>query len=205
VESPPAEIAVDRECLQAVRDTASLLEQLGHAVDPVRWPLGAELVVAAQSGIVRCHIAASVATRLNDMGRSLREGDLEPMTAAMVASAGDVTAVDYINSVASMHEVGRRMAQLFADIDVLITPTMACLPPPIGQVNLADIERYMARAAPMAAFTTVFNMSGQPAASLPLHRSARGLPIGTQIAGRYGAETTLLSLAAQVEQARPWI
>jgi amidase len=127
------------------------------------------------------------------------------MTAAMVASAGDVTAVDYINAVASMHEVGRRMARLFADIDVLITPTMACLPPPIGQVNLADIERYMARAAPMAAFTTVFNMSGQPAASLPLHRSASGLPIGTQIAGRYGAETTLLSLSAQVEQARPWV
>jgi amidase len=204
-ERPPAEIAVDPECLRAVRDTASLLEQLGHVVEPVQWPLGAELVVAAQSGIVRCHIAAAVATRLNDMGRSLREGDLEPMTAAMVASAADVTAVDYINAVASMHEVGRRMAQLFSDIDVLVTPTMAGLPPPIGRVTLADIERYMSRAAPMAAFTTVFNMSGQPAASLPLHRTASGLPIGTQIAGRYGAETTLLSLAAQVEQARPWI
>jgi Asp-tRNA(Asn)/Glu-tRNA(Gln) amidotransferase A subunit family amidase len=204
-ESPPAGTAVDSECLRAVQDTASLLEQLGHDLEPVRWPLGPELVVAAQTGIVRCHIAAAVATRLNDLGRTLGNGDLEPMTATMVASAADVTAVDYINAVASMHEVGRRMAQLFADIDVLVTPTMAGPPPPIGQVTLADIERYIALAAPMAAFTTVFNMSGQPAASLPLHRSAAGLPIGTQIAGRYGAEQTLLSLSAQVERARPWI
>jgi amidase len=204
VVSPPSGIDVDPECVRAAQNTASVLEQLGHAVEPVEWPLGSELIVAAQTGIIRSHIAASVAVRLADLGRPLREGELEPLTAAMVGSAEETTAVDYIQAVASMHEVGRRLAQLFSQIDVLVTPTMACLPPPIGEVNLSDVERYMTKAAPMAAFTMMFNMSGQPAASLPLHRSVSGLPIGTQIAARYGAEATLLSLSAQLERARPW-
>jgi amidase len=202
--SSPGGTGVDADCVAAAHETAELLEQLGHAVEPVDWPVRAELLIAAQTGIIRCNIAASVAARLSDAGRPMRDGDLEPMTAAMVRSAGETTSVDYINAVASMHEVGRRLAQLFADIDVLVTPTMACPPPPIGQLTLADIEGYMAKAAPMVAFTSVFNMSGQPAVSLPLHRSAGGLPIGTQIAGRFGAETTLFSLSAQIELARPW-
>jgi Asp-tRNA(Asn)/Glu-tRNA(Gln) amidotransferase A subunit family amidase len=202
--SPPGGLEVDPECVQAAQDTAALLDQLGHAVEPVEWPLVSELIVAAQTGIIRSNIAASVAGRLAHLGRSIREDDLEPLTAVMVESAEEATAVGYIQAVASMHEVGRRLAQLFSQIDVLVTPTMACLPPPIGEINLSDVERYMSKAAPMAAFTMMFNMSGQPAASVPLHRSAAGLPIGTQIAGRYGGETTLLSLSSQLERARPW-
>jgi amidase len=201
----PSGIGVDPECVGAAQDTAALLERLGHAVETVEWPSGlAGLIGVAQTGIVRSNIAASVAARLRDLGRVLDEGDLEPMTKAMVGSAGGVSAVEYIDAVAAMHQVGRDMARLFTDIDVLVTPTMACLPPPIGQVTLSDTERYISNAAPMAAFTAVFNMSGQPAATLPLHRTADGLPVGAQIAGRYGAETVLLSLSAQIETARPW-
>jgi Asp-tRNA(Asn)/Glu-tRNA(Gln) amidotransferase A subunit family amidase len=202
--SPPTGIEVDPECVRAAQDTAAVLEEFGHVVEPVEWPFSPDLIVAAQMGIIRTNVAASVAARLADLGRPVREDELEPLTAAMVGSAEGTTAVDYINAVASMHQVGRSLAQLFTQIDVLVTPTMACLPPPIGEVNLSDVEHYMEKAAPMAAFTMMFNMSGQPAASLPLHRSASGLPIGTQMAGRYGAETTLLSLSSQLERARPW-
>jgi Asp-tRNA(Asn)/Glu-tRNA(Gln) amidotransferase A subunit family amidase len=203
--APPSGIGVDPECVRAAQDTAALLERLGHAVEAVDWPPGlAGLIGLAQAGIVRSNIAASVAARLRDLGRALGEADLEPMTMAMVGSAAGVSAVEYIDSVAAMHQVGRHMAGLFADIDVLVTPTMACLPPPIGQVNMADTNRYMSNAAPMAAFTAVFNMSGQPAASLPLHRTGDGLPVGAQIAGRYGEEAVLLSLSAQIEAAHPW-
>jgi amidase len=196
---------VHPECRDAAAGSASFLEALGHHVEPVEWTFGADLLGSAQAGIIAANTAATVAARLAQLGRELAGGDLEPVTAAMVAAAARTTAVDYVNAVTAAQEVGRHLAELFARIDVLVTPTLACLPPELGQVTLADIGQFMTNVAPMVAFTAMFNMSGQPAASLPLHKTGAGMAVGTQIVGRYGDEATLLSLCAQVEGARPWL
>lgn len=201
----PAGIEVDPQCRAAAQASAGRLEQLGHRVEEIRWPFGAELLAAAQAGIIGANIGASVDARLAELGRPLAEGDLEPVTAAAISSGRRLTAVDYVNAVSAIHQVGRLMGRLFESLDVLVTPTMACLPPPLGRVTGTDVAGFVAAVAPMVAFTSLVNMSGQPAMSLPLDRSAEGWPIGTQVIGRFGDENTLFSLAGQVERAHPWI
>ncbi len=196
--------SVDPQCRAAAEATARRLEGLGHRVQEVRWPFGPELVAAAQVGVIGANVAAAVQARLAELGRPRRDGDLEPVTAAIVDWGALTGAVDYVNAVASIHRIGRLMGGLFETIDVLVTPTLACLPPELGTVGGTDVMRFADTVAPLVAFTSVINMSGQPAMSLPLDRSDGGLPLGTQIVGRFGEETTLFRLAGQMERAHPW-
>jgi amidase len=91
-------------------------------------------------------------------------------------------------------------------VDIWLSPTLAQPPVPLGTFAPAPDDPMQAfwRAFDFTPFTAMFNLTGQPAASVPLHWNAAGLPIGVHIAGHFGAEATLLQLAAQLEQARPW-
>ena len=202
--SSPTGTAVDPECQAAARSTAGRLENLGHVVEEVQWPFGPELLAAAQSGVIGANVGATIDARLEVLGRPMRDDDIEPVTAAIVEWGRRTSAVEYVRSLTSMHEVGRRMGEMFGTLDVLVTPTLACQPPRIGILNGLDVSRFAQAVAPMVAFTSLVNMSGQPAMSLPLDRSAAGLPIGTQVIGRYGREDVLLGLAGQLERAHPW-
>jgi amidase len=137
------------------------------------------------------------------------------------------TADEYVAALRTLRSVGVEMAAFFADFDVLLTPTLAAPPLPIGALQAkgrdAALEELMASAGSgrlvkgmlgfdrsvqaifdFIPFTPLFNLSGQPAMSVPLEWTASGLPIGLQFVGRFGDEATLLRLAAQLEQARPW-
>ena len=100
----------------------------------------------------------------------------------------------------------RSIGRFFEGCDILVTPTMAAPPPLLGTLStrITDLDQFMANTYGVAPFTTTFNATGQPAISLPLHWSADGLPVGVQLAGRFGADDQLLALAAQLEQAAPW-
>lgn len=196
---------VDPRCREAAEATALRLEGLGHRVQEVRWPFDPELVAAAQAGVVGANVAAAVQARLAELGRPRRDDDLEPVTAAIVDWGAQTGAVDYVNALSSIHRVGRLMGALFETIDVMVTPTMACLPPELGTIGGSDVMRFAETVAPLVAFTSVINMSGQPAMSLPLDRSDGDLPVGTQVVGRFGEETSLFRLAGQMERAHPWI
>jgi Asp-tRNA(Asn)/Glu-tRNA(Gln) amidotransferase A subunit family amidase len=93
-----------------------------------------------------------------------------------------------------------------ADYDVLLTPTMAITPPRIGVLdpNAGEMADVLPLLGAMSGFCSIANVTGQPAMSVPLHRSAAGLPVGMQVIGRFGDEATLFRLAAQLEQAAPW-
>ena len=201
----PAGTEVHPQCRATAETTARILEDLGHHVAPVDWPIGPDLLAAAQAGLTGANVAATIQARLAQLGRPLRDGDLEPVTAAIVGWGNRISAVDYVNAVDAMHEVGRRMGGLFESIDVLVTPTMACPPPRLGYLDGSDFDNFVARVGPMVTFTSLVNMSGQPAISLPLGRSDEGLPIGGQVIGRYGEESTLLGLAGEIERAHPWV
>lgn len=202
--SAPTGVAVDAGCRAAAEGTARRLELLGHQVEEVGWPVGPELLAAAQVGVVGANVALAVQARLAELGRPLAGEDLEPVTAAIIAWGEQTSALDYARAVTAIHQVGRLMGGLFESIDVLVTPTLACPPPRLGVIDRADVMRFAETVAPMVAFTSVINMSGQPAMSLPLDRSSDGLPVGTQVIGRFGEEATLFSLAGQVERAHPW-
>jgi Asp-tRNA(Asn)/Glu-tRNA(Gln) amidotransferase A subunit family amidase len=116
------------------------------------------------------------------------------------------SAAEYARAVTVLHRTGRLVAQFFQQHDLLLTPTMPRPPERLGvfDMDTSDPETYGKAIAVFTSFTAPFNASGNPAISVPLHWSAQGLPIGVQLVARYGEEATLLRVAAQLEQARPW-
>jgi Asp-tRNA(Asn)/Glu-tRNA(Gln) amidotransferase A subunit family amidase len=116
------------------------------------------------------------------------------------------TATQYAAAIEDVHSYGRRLAPFFEKYDLLLTPTLARLPLPLGTLNMMseDFEAYNAAHLGVSPFTPVFNMTGQPAASVPLHWSKEGLPVGVQFVARYGEEGLLLRVASQLEAAHPW-
>jgi amidase len=115
--------------------------------------------------------------------------------------------VDYLRALDYLHRLARRIVAFWNDYDVLVTPTLAQPPIPIGALRPAQGEppvKMLENSAGFVPFTPVFNVTGQPAISLPLSQSPDGLPIGVQFVGPPAGEELLLSLAAQLEAARPW-
>lgn len=185
---------------------ARLLDSLGHEVTPARWP---ELPIPPSevTGTVSStHIANAVDRRLEALGRELRDDDLDQWLHVVVERGRSVSGEDYVQAVAGMHATGRAVAAWMHDYDLVLTPTMAILPPAIGVMdpNAASIGDVLAYLSAMSGYLSLANITGQPAMSVPLHRSDDGLPVGVHFMGRFGDEATLFRLASQLERAAPW-
>jgi Asp-tRNA(Asn)/Glu-tRNA(Gln) amidotransferase A subunit family amidase len=202
----PAGEALDPECERAARDTAKLLEGLGHRVEEIRLDGMPEDFTWAFRTIIAGHIRAGIDQQAQKVGRQPGREDLEPITALFFDSGAKASAADYVRAVGVLHLTGRRVARWFERFDVILSPTLPEPPKRLGIFTLSpdDFETYGRQVARFTAFTVPFNASGNPAVSLPLHWTRDGLPVGVQCAGRYGDEATLFRLAAQIEQARPW-
>ncbi|MGE0160467.1 MAG: amidase [Gemmatimonadales bacterium] len=220
--------SVHADCAAAVADAVTLLDALGHQVTEATPELhGAEL---ARSFLTM--IATELAADLDDaarlLGRKPRRGDLEATTWALALIGRGVSGAEYAGALRRLEEVGRSVGAFFEHHDVLLTPTLAAPPPPIGALAPTAVEnrilrvlgafgsgrlieaaglldRMVAEAFDWIPWTPVFNATGQPAMSVPLHWNAQGLPIGVHFVGRFGDEATLFRLASQLEQARPWM
>jgi amidase len=118
-----------------------------------------------------------------------------------------VTGSQYLTAVARVQRVARAFAQLFETYDVWLTPTLGALPFPVGLINFNAPDANLAdpRIASFVLYNSVYNLSGQPAITLPLQQSKDGLPIGMLFGARYAEESTLLQLAGQLEKSQPWI
>ena len=159
-------------------------------------------------------------------GRRVRGSELEPTTQFLATLGEALPAGEFEFARLTFHAASRRLAPFFAAHDVFVDATLAWPPPRIGEWSLAPqlqwairrfsavlpravmrraLDHFAADGLERTANTMLFNMSGQPAMSVPLHVNAAGLPIGVQCVGRFGDEATLLRLAAQLEQAAPWI
>ncbi len=201
--------ALHPDCVAAVEKTARLLEDLGHEVEPFAIPEGLDVedMMLAWTRIVACGTALSVRGALK--GRPLDTTLIEGVTRGAIALADTLSGADYLEAVNRIHAFGRRMARAFLDCDVLVTPTLATPPARVGQLK-PDNEDFVAyRNGPggvfeYSPFTAIFNASGQPAVSLPLHWSADDLPVGVHLAMPFGQDERLMSLAGQIERAAPW-
>ena len=132
---------------------------------------------------------------------------LEPINRALAENAFAASQPDHVVSTIALQQAARALMAFWEDVDVVVTPTLALPPVPIGwtwEDTNGDPHAAFARQLLFTPFTPVVNVTGQPAISLPLHRSDEGLPIGVQLIGGAFAESTLVRLAAQLEQARPW-
>jgi amidase len=206
--SPASGEKVDPECTRAVHQTVSLLEELGHTLVEDRPRYDWELFLQNVHVIWTSFTAASVNAIAAGMNRKPGPDNLEAVTLACYEDGKRFTAVDLLDAMAHGNLLSREVGRFFETVDVLLTPTIARPPAPLGELNqdrqgMTAME-WTRQVFAYAPFTPLFNTTGQPAISLPLHWSATGLPVGVQFAGRFGDEATLLRLASQLEHARPW-
>jgi amidase len=204
----PAGGFVHDDCVAAARSAAQLLADLGHTVDTT-WPDAlADRELPAQFGALwATQMAMGVAQFAATVGRELSADEIEPANQGLVDMARQFSAVDLATAQAAMYAFRRRVQQWWADgWDLLLTPTVAEPPPLISEFepDPADAFAQSDRAWRFVPFTPAFNMSGQPAISLPLHWNSDGLPVGVQLVAAYGREDVLVRVAAQLEAARPW-
>ena len=200
-------IRLDPVAQGALDAAVSLCEQLGHHITEADLPVRRGDMGGAQGVIVASNIAALMARRSAEAGRPVGDGDLEPVTASMVARASQLTGADYAQAILDTHLTGRRMGAYHASgVDLVLTPTLATVPPPLGElvVSDGDVAEWGARQGAYSPFCALANASGQPAMSVPLHFDERGLTVGSHFIAPYGGEAVLLKLAAQLEQAQPF-
>ena len=218
---------VHPDCVDAVASTVKLLEDLGHevveAVPRVDGPAFARAFVHMMAG----ELGAEMEDLTRALGRRPRRGELEPLTRCLALVSRALPASDFAHALRILERTGNSVAAFFSEWDILVTPTVATPPPPIGGLPPRPIERLQLRvlgaigsgrvirmaglidrtadgAFDFTPWTPLFNISGQPAASLPLHWNGEGLPVGVHLVARVGDEATLLRLAGQLERARPW-
>jgi amidase len=196
--------AIDPECAEAVRETARLCESLGHHVEEAELPGDFAAVGQAGGTVIAGNVAATLDAEAARRGQPIREDEVEDVTWAMYQRGRRVSASDYVHALQACHAFGRVMADYFQHHDVLLLSTLGAPAIPIGWLRGGGLDGYADRLFAFMPNTQAFNITGQPAMSVPLAMSAGGLPIGLQFVARVGEEATLLRLAAQLEQARPW-
>jgi amidase len=197
------------ECAAAVESTGRLLEELGHHVSLAHPEALDEhmVLVAGFSAIVGCWTSKTLRHWGEVVGRPIVEGDVEAGTWAIAQQAAAITAAEYLEAVDRLHAWSRRMARWWAeDFDLLITPTIALPPPRIGQIasDATGDDAVSSTIFGLISFTPQFNVTGQPAMSLPLAWSDAGLPLGVQLIAANYREDRLIRVAAQLERAQPW-
>lgn len=197
--TPSMPVPMDPEVVAAHTAAAALLASLGHEVVPVELDMpDADLFVAS----------FTIVWNTGSAGLPIDVTKMEPLNLALREQATALDSVAYVEAVYRTQLLARSIIAPFGrDFDVLLTPTMACLPPEVGSVWAgADVDPVLPllNCFPMAVFTAVWNVTGMPAISLPLGRSTSGLPIGIQFVAGPWQDALLLQLAAEVEAAAPW-
>jgi amidase len=209
----PGETYLDHpQCRVAVERTGRLLEEIGCIVQPgtpdgmfdPRFPRSFTATVAGDTSL-------TISALERALGRPIRDDELEPRNATYRAVGRKMTAERYLGARAMLGAWTRRMAAWWAPLelggqgfDLLITPTVGAPPPELGWFTAAGPEQEGRRINSFIPYTAQFNVTGQPAISLPLHWTEDGLPVGVQLVAAYGREDVLVRVAAALEQAAPW-
>jgi amidase len=218
---------VHADCVEGLHATARLLESLGHDVEEAAPPLDGRACALAFVTVLAGEVRAEIEAMAAMLRRPPRASDFEPATYCLGLLGRALRASDYAGASRTLQLAARRMAPFFARHDVLLTPTLAAPPARIGELQatarelrsmrginalnagwllrlMGVVEQMADRTFDYMPFTPLFNATGQPAMSVPLHWNAAGLPIGMQFVGRLGDDATLFRLAGQLERAQPW-
>jgi amidase/6-aminohexanoate-cyclic-dimer hydrolase len=197
--------AIDPEIGAVTREIAAQLSGLGHHVEERAPQLPADPAVVIAT-IVAANTALTVRLTEQRFGRAMTNRDFEILTLASAHNAEKATSTDYVAAQLAAFQISRTLATFFEACDVFLCPTLCSPPLRIGELDtmsedLSHIPPILRRYMPA---TSMFNMSGQPAMSMPLAWNSAGLPLGMMLSARFGDEATLFRLAAQLEQVRPW-
>ena len=192
-----ADTPVDPACVQAWEDASRLLESMGHEVEDVPVPLPRDAVPVFET-------CWAVLTALSSAPEG-REGALRPLTRWLSERGHRVTGPQLGLAIAELRRLAAAALVALAPYDLVLTPTLAVPPLPVGALRddddpAADFEAQKA----FTPWTSAWNVTGMPAVSLPLHWTAGGLPVGVMLAARPAEEELLLAVSARIEEAVPW-
>lgn len=207
--TPAGSAALHPDCVAAIEDAARLLQSLGHNVEESH-PAAideSQSIVAPFVSVIAGHTALLLDLLGTLVGRKITAEDVEPWTWFLAEQGFGLPATRYLAAIQGLQVLSRRLTQWWADgFDLLLVPTLASPPPRLGTLvvtrdGLAEGAQRLLEFSPFCAF---FNISGQPAISLPLFWNSSNLPIGVQLVADFGREDLLIRVAAQLERARPW-
>lgn len=197
----------DPVIVEATQATALLLEEMGHHVEAATPRFDWESYLQAMTDVWASTNAYTIDAFAKAVGREVNADTVEGATLRMVEEGRAVTAQDLLSAIEVETALTVIMNDFFSRYDVLLTPTLAATLAPVGEYDphaLTPAKETFAHWSKWETFLPVFNTTGQPAISLPLHMTPDGLPIGMQFVGGLGQEALLLSLAASLEEALPW-
>jgi amidase/6-aminohexanoate-cyclic-dimer hydrolase len=206
VNEPPGGTPLDPECRKAAVEAAKLCESLGHRIEETKLPIDNAMMREAFLNVINVSVARTLDDAAKVIGRPVTEKDVETVTWVMAQQGWKVTSVAYSRAIVTAHQVGLAMAKFLQSYDLILSPTLAKPPVKLGVLSLSpeNVAAFTKAITEFGPFTALYNVTGQPSMSVPLHWSSDGLPIGVMFSGRFGDEATLFRLAAQLEKARPW-
>jgi amidase len=197
---------IDPEVERAVQATAETLAALGHDVRPRALQVDLRAMYFAARVMLAANFAAEMQVVIARVGRAPRDGELGPLAHRNFEAGKLVSGADAFAAATRLRALCWQLLDEFSGFDVLLTPVLGTLPPRTDELDplATELKTFDQRTASAFPFTAPFNMTGQPALSLPLAQSSSGLPIGMMFVARYGDEATLFRLAGQLETSLPW-
>jgi amidase len=200
------EAPLDPECERATLEAAQLLSELGHEVEEIDAPWGDQDLLQTFVMAFGTPIAMGLYFGGLVTGREPAPELVEPLSWTMYEGIRERSALDYLLARTQLSAISRGIIGLWETYDAVLTPALAERPLRIGEIDACSDDPWedFRRSGLFTPYTAIFNVTGQPAISVPLFHGDDGLPTAVQIAGRPAAEDTLLSLATQLEAARPW-
>lgn len=219
--------SVDPAAVHAVEDAVQLLQQLGHIVEPAAPVVDGPALARAFLVMLCGELRGDIADAERFLGRKARAAEFEPATWALALLGEQLSAAEFVQAVRVLERTTRQVGQFFTEWDLLLTPTLSTPPFPIGSLQPTGLEQaqlqvfgrlnarrllrwggVLQQAADQVfefiPWTPVFNVTGQPAMSVPLWWTSDGLPVGVHFVAPAADEATLFQLAGQLERARPW-
>ncbi len=201
----PTGAPVHQDNLDAITRAAALCSSLGHEVREAVLPEPFTKMMESFGVLGVVGVCAQIYERARELGREPSPDDLEHVTIEMYRLGPSISALDYETARQAVQRLGFTMSAFMKDIDLLLMPIAPRAPWKAEDITLAmPLEEFYRKAVGYSDFTAICNVTGQPALTLPLYLNAAGIPVGTHFAARYGDETTLIRLAAQIERAAPW-
>ena len=199
-------VDIDPQCKKAVEKAARLCTDLGHVVVEAKPEINGERAMEISRITWPVGVLDTVGAAYGRLGKEPDGDGLEWITWEMARQGMETKAVDFLGAINAIHEMGRGVARFFETFDMVLSPVLSRPPWPLDEYEnrYTDPVSYIRTVFDYSPFAWPYNFSGQPAMSVPLHRTAEGLPVGVMFAGRYGDEAALFRLAGQIEQAAPW-
>ncbi|HEY4066910.1 MAG TPA: amidase [Burkholderiaceae bacterium] len=204
--TPANEFAVHEDVRQATLQCTSMLETMGYAIEEAHpAALDNDIMMTNIAVIIRTNVAAALEVWGERIGRPIVESDIEPINWEYYKLGKAMSSVQYVRALDAMHLWSRDVESWWEDFDLLVTPTVCEPPPALGAYRTTDDPwAPFHKNKVITTFVRPFNVTGQPAISLPIGMSSSGLPIGVQIVAAEGREDQLLAIAAVLEQSLRW-